>query len=73
MAIQIRLSAKGNHLVFSEATFKDGIQDGEMKLGVLQIEDSSKAEAILKKAKSLKWEMGDDEDDSGFYPVTRVD
>jgi hypothetical protein len=72
MALVIKLSAKGNHLVFMNTSFKDGIQDGDMKLGILAIEDPKKGEAILKKAQSLKWELSDEEDDNGFYEVTRV-
>lgn len=71
MAIKIKLSKEGNHLVFTEATFKDGIQDGEAKLGILAIENPTKGQETLKKAQGFKWELGD-EDDNGFCPVTRV-
>lgn len=71
MAISITLSAKGNHLVFTDVKFKDGIQDGALKMGVLKIEDASKGSFTLKKANKLKWSMSDTEDESGFYEVTR--
>lgn len=71
MAITVALSAKRNHLVFTETTFRDGIQDGDRKLGILAIEDSSKAEATLAKAQNMKWSFGLEMDEAGFYPVIR--
>lgn len=74
MAIRISLSAKGNHLVFFEATFKDGIAvAGSDKIGVLAIEDPLKGDSILEKAKKMKWSMGKEEDENGFYQVNRED
>lgn len=73
MAIRITLSAKGNHLVFFEATFKDGIAvAGSDKIGVLALENPKKGEATLKKAQEMKWSFGKEEDENGFYPVNRA-
>lgn len=71
MALIIKLSAKGNHLVFMEANFKDGIQDGPTKLGVLAIEDPKTGEATLAKAKKMKWELTE-QDENEFCLVTRL-
>lgn len=72
MAIRITLSTKGNHLVFMEATFENGIAvAGSDKLGVLAIEDPKKGEATLAKAKKMDWVFGEEADDNGFYPVHR--
>ena len=70
--LQIALSGKGNHLVFRGINFVDGIQDGEAKIGILAIEDASKGQATLAKAKKLKWELSEDKDDNGFYEVIRI-
>lgn len=73
MAIRIVLSAKGNHLVFFEATFEDGIAvAGSDKIGVLAIEDPKKGAATLAKALKMDWEFGDQIDGSDFYEVNRA-
>lgn len=69
--LAITLSAKKGHLVFRAIKFVDGIQDGESRVGILAIEDTTKADATLAKAKKLEWSMGDEADDNGFYTITR--
>lgn len=70
--MKIKLSAKGEHLVFSEVEFEDGIQTGEVRRGILEIEDKSEGIEILAKAKKMAWVMGEEKDENGFYPVKRA-
>lgn len=73
MAISITISKNGNHLVFVEAVFEDGIAvAGSVKIGVLAIEDPKKAEATLKKAKTMSWLMEEQQENSDFYLVERA-
>ena len=71
--IEIYLSSKRAHLIFTAKYFQDGIEvHGKDKVGILAIENPSAAEDILAKAKTMAWELGDEPDQHGFFTVTRV-
>lgn len=77
-AMHIKLSAKGNHLVFIDAVYQDSIAvAGTVKIGVLAIEEGAKTDKVLAFAKKQDWTMDNrvldaNGDETEFYLVERA-
>lgn len=70
--LTITLSQKQNHLVFMKDEFEDGFSTGT-KTGIVKIDSKNfDPEELLEKAKTMNWEMSDEPDNSGFYPVRAI-
>jgi hypothetical protein len=69
----IFLSSNRKHLIFATKRFDEiGLEiSGRDKIGILNIRDPEKALEVLAQANSMSWEIGDEEDVNGFFPVIR--
>lgn len=69
----IAKSSKENHLVFTEVSFKDGLQTS-LKRGILQVDtDEFDIDDVLAKAEKAEWKLKGPKDANGFYAVERVE
>ncbi len=69
----IVVSKKGQHLVFIQKTFQNGLEvAGSIKIGVLEIQDPSKAETVLANARQQTWELEEPTEVGGLCAVKMV-
>ncbi len=70
--ITIALSAKKNHLVFSQTQFDADGFETERKTGILAIESDRDPDEMLELAKTREWSISGEPDQNGFSKVTKV-
>lgn len=70
--LTIALSAKKQHLVFSQTQFDADGFETERKTGILAIESDRDPDEMLELAKTKEWSISGEPDQNGFSKVTRA-